>query len=383
MQILILLGSAISFIYLGILTYLKKIEEVKRNLPLILMGLAILFSAYSAPVLLLSFLEKKELERLAYFQSNPPSFPRVEVIPQSNSNLSSRAEDLKKECEEKNPYPDILTLMKNPDQTTIKALQEVENTIKNGDIDGYAVYKNGIRFLLCLIGSGARNDNRYKPGGRYAEWFINRLYQIKMKVPAIKNETEWFTTLFIIQKGHHLITHLCRVREDVGYYIYVPKVSVIYICTGRNGFSPEYERNFIEWPIAHEAAHALDWKLGAQIKNTDDIDKPASEMRESNIYKFFENTDPSTLILMYYYGFYGPLTRNQPKLCSETSNLPALVIDTNTIKEAKNAKAYGELFAYMYQSYLLCDGNIQLPNDNTLKGKLKEFINILRGYKLL
>jgi hypothetical protein len=119
------------------------------------------------------------IERLKYFQSNPPSFPQVGVIPPSNSNLSSKAEDLKKECEEKNPYPDVLALTKNPDQTAVKALQEVENTIKNGDIDGYAVYKNGIRFLLCLIGSEARNDNRYKPGGNMQSGLLTGYIKLK------------------------------------------------------------------------------------------------------------------------------------------------------------------------------------------------------------
>jgi len=150
MQILILLGSAISFIYLGILTYFKKIEEVKRNLPLILIGLAILFSAYSAPVLLLSFLEKKELERLAYFQSSPPSFPHVGVIfeseseaPESPPEIQSLPQPLphsysyappEKICEEKTKFKSSLI-------GSVK--QKVEDVIKQGDVTGYIIKRGG------------------------------------------------------------------------------------------------------------------------------------------------------------------------------------------------------------------------------------------------
>ncbi len=61
MQIFIVLGSAIVFIYLGYMTYTKKIDEVKKNLPWILLGLALLFASYSIPVLILSFLEVKKI----------------------------------------------------------------------------------------------------------------------------------------------------------------------------------------------------------------------------------------------------------------------------------------------------------------------------------
>ncbi|MFZ8848025.1 MAG: hypothetical protein ACO2O4_02175 [Minisyncoccia bacterium] len=61
MQVFIVLGSAISFIYLGYMTYIKKIDEVKKNLPWILLGLALLFASYSIPALILSFLEVKKI----------------------------------------------------------------------------------------------------------------------------------------------------------------------------------------------------------------------------------------------------------------------------------------------------------------------------------
>ncbi len=61
MQIFIVLGSSISFIYLGFMLYSKKFDEVKKNLPIILLGLALLFASYSIPVIILSFLEVKKI----------------------------------------------------------------------------------------------------------------------------------------------------------------------------------------------------------------------------------------------------------------------------------------------------------------------------------
>jgi hypothetical protein len=43
------------------MTYTKKIDEVKKNLPWILLGLALLFASYSIPALILSFLEVKKI----------------------------------------------------------------------------------------------------------------------------------------------------------------------------------------------------------------------------------------------------------------------------------------------------------------------------------
>ena len=63
MQVLIILGSSISFIYLGILTYSKRLDEAKKNLPWILLGLVILVVSYSIPVKILSFLEVKEIPK--------------------------------------------------------------------------------------------------------------------------------------------------------------------------------------------------------------------------------------------------------------------------------------------------------------------------------
>lgn len=61
MQVLIILGSSASFIYLGIMTYLKKWDEAKKHLPWILLGLTILVISYSLPVIILSFLEVKNI----------------------------------------------------------------------------------------------------------------------------------------------------------------------------------------------------------------------------------------------------------------------------------------------------------------------------------
>lgn len=58
LQTIIVLGSAGVFIYLGILFYFKKYDEVKKNLPYVVLGLALLISVYSIPVIILSFLEK-------------------------------------------------------------------------------------------------------------------------------------------------------------------------------------------------------------------------------------------------------------------------------------------------------------------------------------
>lgn len=63
MQVIIVLASVASFIYLGILSYLKKFDEVKKNLPWILIGLIILFASYTIPVIILSFLEVKGLPK--------------------------------------------------------------------------------------------------------------------------------------------------------------------------------------------------------------------------------------------------------------------------------------------------------------------------------
>lgn len=57
-QILIILGATVIFIYLGILFYFKKYDEVKKNLPYVILGLALLISVYSIPVIILSFLER-------------------------------------------------------------------------------------------------------------------------------------------------------------------------------------------------------------------------------------------------------------------------------------------------------------------------------------
>jgi len=58
LQVIIVLGSVGIFIYFGILLYLKKFDEVKKNLPYVLLGLALLISVYSIPVIILSFLER-------------------------------------------------------------------------------------------------------------------------------------------------------------------------------------------------------------------------------------------------------------------------------------------------------------------------------------
>jgi len=57
MQVLIILGSSLSFIYLGVMAYLKRWNEAKKNLPYILLGLALLVASYTIPAIILSFLE--------------------------------------------------------------------------------------------------------------------------------------------------------------------------------------------------------------------------------------------------------------------------------------------------------------------------------------
>ncbi|MEM0231891.1 MAG: hypothetical protein QXG78_02115 [Candidatus Methanomethyliaceae archaeon] len=64
MQVLIILGSSASFIYLGVLAiYHKKLDEAKKFLPWILLGLIILITSYTIPVIILSFLEVKEVPK--------------------------------------------------------------------------------------------------------------------------------------------------------------------------------------------------------------------------------------------------------------------------------------------------------------------------------
>ncbi|GIW66139.1 MAG: hypothetical protein KatS3mg095_0037 [Candidatus Parcubacteria bacterium] len=58
MQTVIILGSVGIIIYLGLLFYFKKFDEVKSKLPYVILGLVLLISVYSIPVIILSFLEK-------------------------------------------------------------------------------------------------------------------------------------------------------------------------------------------------------------------------------------------------------------------------------------------------------------------------------------
>ena len=66
LQIIIILGSVAIFIYLGILFYFKKYDEVKKNLPYVFLGLALLISVYSIPVIILSFLEKNTSYQISF-----------------------------------------------------------------------------------------------------------------------------------------------------------------------------------------------------------------------------------------------------------------------------------------------------------------------------
>ncbi|MCS7183736.1 MAG: hypothetical protein NZ866_00055 [Patescibacteria group bacterium] len=58
LQSLIILGSIAIFVYLGLLFYFKKFDEVKKNLPYVILGLILLIAVYSLPLIILSFLER-------------------------------------------------------------------------------------------------------------------------------------------------------------------------------------------------------------------------------------------------------------------------------------------------------------------------------------
>ncbi|GIW65765.1 MAG: hypothetical protein KatS3mg094_284 [Candidatus Parcubacteria bacterium] len=69
-QVIIILGSIGIFIYLGLLFYFKKFDEVKKNLPYVILGLILLISVYSLPVIILSFLEKENVADNISFSNN-------------------------------------------------------------------------------------------------------------------------------------------------------------------------------------------------------------------------------------------------------------------------------------------------------------------------
>jgi hypothetical protein len=241
MQILILLGSAISFIYLGILTYLKKIEEIKRNLPLILIGLAILFSAYSVPVLLLSFLEKKELERLAYFQSNPPSFPQVEVTSHANPdiyipepNILQPESEPQQAAQSTPPINTIDTKKECEDKALQIGVKEsklfLKDIIKRGYVTGYIIPYGGIDFLICIVGRPIVRDTFYGENGELRHqlnWIAGRLYKIKQKVPTLKNQPAWFTVVFILDS---------QFKNDPGYKNTEEGKTLEGLCQGAKAF---------------------------------------------------------------------------------------------------------------------------------------------------
>jgi hypothetical protein len=61
LQILIIMGSVVMFIYFGILFYLKKFDKVKENIIYPILGLALLILSYSIPVVIISFLERGQV----------------------------------------------------------------------------------------------------------------------------------------------------------------------------------------------------------------------------------------------------------------------------------------------------------------------------------
>jgi hypothetical protein len=61
LQILIIMGSVVMFIYFGILFYLKKFDKVKENIIYPILGLVLLILSYSIPVVIISFLERGQV----------------------------------------------------------------------------------------------------------------------------------------------------------------------------------------------------------------------------------------------------------------------------------------------------------------------------------
>jgi hypothetical protein len=415
MQILILLGSAISFIYLGILTYLKKIEEAKRNLPLILIGLAILFSAYSAPVLLLSFLEKKELERLAYFQSNPPSFPQVEVIfePESESSesqLPPETQSLPQPLPHSYSYapPEKICEEKTkPESSLIRSVkQKVEDVIKQGDVTGYIIKRGDVDFLICIVGRPIVRNNFYGDNGELRhqlDWFVDRLYKIKQKVPAVKNQPAWFTTVFILDPNHS--NKLKEACVGKAFFIVSKSRSVLYYCYESLYKEKKYSRNEIDYMISHEAAHALDAKAAGGVKLL-------SKDRDKEIYKFIY---PTPFKLETFKNNYVPFLEAMAsfmqgsgeegsKMCPNFKfkfayfdpQKPFKFKDDGrevTINKSRlewcltSPPTFGcgihEIFADMYGFFLACDSNLNFPDDPALKAKFEEFLQILKKYNLL
>lgn len=58
LQKFLVLGVSIMFIYLGILFYRNKYDEVKKYILWVIGGMILLFLAYTIPVLVFSFLKK-------------------------------------------------------------------------------------------------------------------------------------------------------------------------------------------------------------------------------------------------------------------------------------------------------------------------------------
>jgi len=72
LQILIIMGFVVMFIYFGILFYLKKFDKVKENIIYPIIGIILLVLSYSLPVIIISFLERGQASRL----NNNLIFPR-------------------------------------------------------------------------------------------------------------------------------------------------------------------------------------------------------------------------------------------------------------------------------------------------------------------
>ena len=230
------------------------------------------------------------------------------------------------------------------------------------------------------------------------------MYKIKQKVPAVRNQPAWFTTIFILDSNHSI--KLKEACVGKAFFIVSKDRSVLYYCYESLYKEKEYSQNKIDYIISHEAAHALDIKATGE-------NRFLSKDRDKEIYKFLL---PTPFKLETFKNNYLPFlegmasfmqgnNREGSKMCPNFKNFKFAYFNPEkpltlkydgrevTINKSRlewcltSPPAFGcgphELFADMYGFFLACDSNLNFPNDPTLKAKFEEFLQILKKYNLL
>ncbi len=427
LQIFIALGGILSLIYLGVLTYFKKIEDVKRNLPLILIGFALLFSTYSIPVLILSFLGKLEVEKPKEFTQSlhpsiniqtkeenvivTPGFPVGRIISTDEEEYirvgreeqqipEQQPEQQQEQYSQKGNLVDYKKLCQNKNLIGIKGLSEKDvDKIFHDYATPYIINKNGTEIIICVVGRDIVRNQFYGPGGELhyqLDLMADRLYKIKKKVPLIKNQPYWFTTIFILDRffvynNKKVFNEACDNAK--GFFTSNPQRSVFYYCY--SGRDEEKSKTFyLEGPygeilsmsrkeyinnvIAHEAAHALDLRAG--MKERWGSSEYLSLLKDKDVYKFINTLDNNTLKNIALYMF--------DKFCPKKKiDLIYLFAPEKFIEVYKKAgfleNIKTEFFADLLTPFLACDEAYELPTDPRLKKYLEEFIRIIKKYEFI